>query len=100
MIPGEVQREEIVALVLDFRTDGAREPELAENVADLIDDLRDEVKPGPPGGAPRHGEIQPRHDSRGVLEGALARGKGGLELALERVRGRPDLLLGGRVEPG
>src|SRR5438552_15357218 len=48
MILGEIQRVEVVALRLGFRAGDARETELAEDVADLVDDLGDEMQSAPP----------------------------------------------------
>src|SRR2546427_11667625 len=57
MIFRKIERVEVVALGLRLRTDGARKPQLAEDVADLVDDLRDNVKPAAPLRAAGHGEI-------------------------------------------
>src|SRR3989449_5835169 len=44
MIAREVQREEIVALGLRLGTHGAGEAQLAEDIADLVHDLGDEMR--------------------------------------------------------
>src|SRR5438309_1566224 len=57
MIFRKIERVEVVALGFRLRTDGARKPQLAEDVADLVDDLRDNVEPAAPLRAAGHGEI-------------------------------------------
>src|SRR2546430_13740014 len=49
VILGEIEGEEIVPFGLGLGTDGAREPELAKDLADLVHDLGDEVEPALPG---------------------------------------------------
>src|SRR2546422_3486630 len=100
VILGEIEGEEIVPFGLGLGTDGAREPELAKDLADLVHDLGDEVEPALPASAAGHGEVQAGDRAGGALELALAGLEGGFELALQRVRRRADLLFGGRVGLG
>src|SRR5205807_9161681 len=100
VVLGEVEREKVVALGLGFRSDRTGEAQLPKDVADLVHDLRDEVEAAAPDGAPGHGQVQARRATHGALELALAGREGGLELALQPVRPRPDLLPRGRVELG
>jgi len=100
VVLGEVQGEEVVALGLGLGTHGTGEPELAEDVTDLVHDLGDQVEPTLPAGAAGHGEVQSRDRAGGVLELALAGGERRPRTPLQRVRRRADLLFGGRVELG
>src|SRR3989475_5092473 len=102
MITREVQREEIVALGLRLGTHGAGEAQVAEDVADLVHDLGDEMAAAVPGGAAGHGEVETCDGTGGAPppELALARGERGFELALQGVGGGADLFLRGGIEPG
>src|SRR6266566_5260111 len=92
MILGKSEGVEVVALGLRLRTDGAREPQLAEDVADLVDDLRDNVKPTAPLRAAGHREVDVGDRRDAALEIALALFDGALELALQRVGGTAHAL--------
>jgi hypothetical protein len=91
MVLGEVQRVEVVALRLGFRSDDAREAELFEDVADLIHDLGDDVDAAAPLAPARHGEIDRGETRHAALELALARCDGALEFPLQGVRGAANL---------
>src|SRR5712691_5048236 len=86
MIFGKIERVEVVALGLRLRTDGAREPQLAEDVADLVDDLRDNVEPTAPLRTAGHREIDPCQRGAAPLQLELSSLDGALEIALQRVR--------------
>src|SRR2546425_5643264 len=90
MVLGEVQRVEVVALRLRFRTDDAREAKLLEDVADLVHDLRDDVQPAAPLAPARHGEIDIGETRRAALELTLTRFDSALELPLQGIRGAAD----------
>src|SRR5260370_16772792 len=98
MIFGKIERVEVVALRFRLRTDGAREPQLAEDVADLVDDLRDNVEPTAPLRAAGHGEIDARQRAAAPLQLELACLDGALELALQRVRNATDAFAFLRIE--
>src|SRR5207245_10897773 len=82
------------------RSHRACEAQLTEEVADRVHDLCDEVEAAAPDGAPGHGQVQASRGPRGALELALAGRERSLELALQCIRRRPDLLPGGRIELG
>ena len=90
MVFGKVQCVEVVALRLGFRSDYAREAQLAEDVADLVHHLRDEVQPAAPLAPARHGEVDVGQTRRAALELTLARFDGAFELPLQGIRGSAD----------
>ena len=98
MILGKIEGVEVVALGLRLRTDGAREPQLAEDVADLVDDLRDDVDAAAPLGPAGQREIDVGERGGTALELALAVFDRLLELALQRVRLTADAFAGLGVE--
>src|SRR5256885_17006852 len=71
MVLGKIQRVEVVALRLGFRAGHAREPQLAEDVADLVHDLGDEMQPATPLPAARQREIDTGQIRRALLDTAL-----------------------------
>src|SRR5437867_12367056 len=86
MIFRKIERVEVVALGLRLRTDGAREPQLEDDVADLVDDLRDNVERTAPLPAAGHREVDVGERRGATLEIALALFDGALEVVLQRVR--------------
>src|SRR6266566_1086479 len=100
MILGKIEGVEVVALGLRLGTDGAREPQLAEDVADLVNDLRDNVEPTAPLRAAGHGAIDARRRGAAALQLELSRLDGALQLALQRVRGPTHALARLGIEPG
>ncbi|HLQ58477.1 MAG TPA: hypothetical protein VK113_03100, partial [Gemmatimonadales bacterium] len=100
MVFGEVQRVEVVALGLGFRPDRAREAQLAEDVADLVHDLSDEVQPAAPLAPAGHREIEPCERGGAALQIGLAPVDGALEVALQRVGLGADALARLRIETG
>src|SRR5207237_2339648 len=98
VIFGKIERVEVVAFGLGLRADGAREAQLAEDVADLIHDLRDDVEPAPPLPSPGQREVHIREIRGPALQLALARLDGLFELALQRVRNATDPLAFHRIE--
>ena len=85
MVLGEIQRVEIVVLGLGFGTDDAREAKLFEDVADLVDDLRDEMEAAAPLPASGHREIGAGERGGAALELELTRCDRRLKLMLQRV---------------
>ncbi len=91
MADGEVQRCEIIIIRLDIGTFRNREAHVAENGADLVDDLRDRMDTAKLGGrcAHRQRDIDAfggkTRGDRGVLEGRLALGDPLGDLVLENV---------------
>ena len=86
VIVREVERVEVIALGLGFGAHGAGEAQLAEDLADLVHDLCDQMQAALPAGAARHGQVQIPGGDGGALELALARGERRLEIALQGVR--------------
>jgi len=76
----KIQRVEIVALGLGFRADDACEAELFEDVADLVDDLGDEMQATAPLRAGGHREVHIGEPRRGALQRLLALFDGAFEL--------------------
>jgi len=91
MVFGEVQCVEVVLLGLGLGADHAREAELFEDVADLVDDLRDDVQPAAPLAPARQRDIDAAELGGRVFERAFAIFDRALELALQGVRSSPDL---------
>src|SRR5439155_18751105 len=89
---------EVVALGFDLGAHGAREAELAEDLADLVHDLGDEMQAAPPLRPARHGQVRAGRAVRRALQLALARLERRLELALQGVRRRAHRLAGGRLK--
>src|SRR5439155_22777222 len=71
MVLGKVQRVEVVALGLGFGADDAREAQLLEDVADLVDDLRDDVDAAAPLGPAGHRDIVVGESQGDALEHVL-----------------------------
>jgi len=90
MVFGEVQRVEVVVLGLGFGADDAGEAELFEDVADLVDDLRDDVDAAAPLGPAGQREIDARERGSSALEIALTLFDRVLKLSFQGIRGSPD----------
>src|SRR5438552_16719963 len=80
MVLGKIQRVEVVALRLGFRAGHAREPQLAEDVADLVHDLGDEMQPDTPLAATQQRETEARQIRRELLETGQTRVDRAVEL--------------------
>ena len=90
MVLGKVQCVEVVALGLGFGADDAREAQLLEDVADLVDDLRDDVDAAAPLGPAGQREIDVGERRGAALELELTRCDSVRKVAFEGIRCSPD----------
>ncbi len=101
VVRGDVQRVEVVPIVLDLRALGDGEAHVGEDRGDLLGDLADRVD-GPRRAGPRgQGHVEP-FGLEALVEGGVAQrlflcGEGGVDLVLQRVELRThDLAFLGR----